>query len=148
MTGASTSFLAFAAVVILLSNLGRRMVWRRAVLLAASVVFVWLCADTQSLLPLIAFLGLGYVGLKLIESGRVRTATPLVVVTILIYVWLKKYTFLPSPLLLRVSYTTLGLSYIFFRIVHLLEDASSGMLPGPVWDPLESTCRHASLSIL
>ena len=132
MTGASSSFLAFAAVVILLSNLGRQMVWRRAVLLAASVVFVWLCADTQSLLPLIAFLGLGYVGLKLVESGRVRTATPLVVVTILIYVWLKKYTFLPSPLLLRVSYTTLGLSYIFFRIVHLLEDASSGMLPGPV----------------
>ena len=81
---------------------------------------------------MIAFLGLGYLGLKLIESGRVRAATPMVVVTVLIYVWLKKYTFIPSPLFLRVSYTTLGLSYIFFRIIHLLVDAKSGMLPGRV----------------
>jgi alginate O-acetyltransferase complex protein AlgI len=132
MAGASLSFLAFAAIVVLFSNLAQRMAWRQGVLLTASLVFLWLCAAGQSLLPLIAFLGLGYLGLKLIESGRIRTATPMVVVTVLIYVWLKKYTFLPSELFLRVSYTTLGLSYIFFRIVHLLEDAKSGMLPGRV----------------
>ena len=84
------------------------------------------------LLPLIIFVGLGFVGLKLIESGRVRTATPIVVATILIFVWLKQYTFLPSQSFLRMSYTTLGLSYILFRIIHLLEDADSGALPGPV----------------
>lgn len=132
MAGASFSFLAFAAVVILLSNLWQRMAWRQAVLLTASVVFLWLCADRQSLLPLIAFVGLGYIGLKLIESGWVRAVTPMVLATILIYVWLKKYTFLPAPLFLRISYSTLGLSYIFFRIIHLLEDAKNKALPGRV----------------
>jgi len=132
MAGASVSFLVFATVVILFSNLWPRTEWRQLVLLIASVAFLCICADKQSLVPLIAFLGLGYVGLKLIESGRVRTATPMVVVTILIYIWLKRYTFLPSSLFLRISYSTLGLSYIFFRVLHLLEDASSGMLERPV----------------
>jgi D-alanyl-lipoteichoic acid acyltransferase DltB (MBOAT superfamily) len=132
MAGASVSFLVFAAVVILFSNLWQRTEWRQLVLLTASVAFLYICADKQSLVPLIAFLGLGYVGLKLIESGHVRTATPMVVVTILIYIWLKRYTFLPSSLFLRISYSMLGLSYIFFRIVHLLEDASTGMVEHPV----------------
>lgn len=132
MAGASFSFLAFSAVVILLSYLGRHQAWRQAVLLSASLVFLYLCADRQSLVPLIAFVALGYIGLKFVESGRTYIATPMVVVTILIYVWLKKYTFLPSSFLLRISYTTLGLSYIFFRIIHLLEDAKADALPGKV----------------
>jgi D-alanyl-lipoteichoic acid acyltransferase DltB (MBOAT superfamily) len=101
-------------------------------LLGASLVFLWICSGGQSLLPLALFLLVGYAGLKLIESGRARTVTPLVVATILLYVWLKKYTFLPAPLFLRISYSTLGLSYIFFRIVHLLVDASNDALPGKV----------------
>jgi D-alanyl-lipoteichoic acid acyltransferase DltB (MBOAT superfamily) len=132
MAGASVSFLIFAAVVILFANLSQRSGWRQSVLLIASLAFVWMCADKQSLVPLAAFIGLGYVGLKVIESGRVRSATPIVVLTILIYVWLKRYTFVPSALFLPISYSTLGLSYIFFRVVHLFEDASSGVLPGAV----------------
>jgi len=132
MAGASVSFLMFGAVVILLSNLVWRLAWRQAVLLVASLVFLWLCAAGESLLPLIAFVGLGYAGLRLKERGWVRTATPLVVATILIFVWLKKYAFLPSPLFLRSPYTTLGLSYILFRVIHLLEDANSSVLPGKV----------------
>jgi D-alanyl-lipoteichoic acid acyltransferase DltB (MBOAT superfamily) len=132
LTGASVTFLVFAGVVVLLTNLLGPLAWRRAVLLASSVAFLWLSADGESLLPLIVFVGLGFAGLKLIESSRVRTATPIVVATILIFVWLKRYTFLPTQLFLRMPYTTLGLSYILFRIIHLLEDADSGALPGPV----------------
>ncbi len=131
MAGASISFLLFGAAVALLSNLVWRLAWRQAVLLAASFTFLLLCAE-GSLVPLLAFVGLGYCGLKLIESGRLRSAAGPVIAMIFIFVWLKRYTFLPPPLFLRTSYTTLGLSYILFRVIHLLEDASSGTLLGPV----------------
>ena len=132
MAGASASFLGFAVLIILLSNLGTRLVWRQAVLLSASVVFLWICSGGQSLLPLAVFLLIGYAGLKLIESGRASMVAFLVPAIILLYVWLKKYSFLPAPLFLHISYSTLGLSYAFFRIVHLLVDASNGALPGRV----------------
>lgn len=132
MTGSSVSFLMFAAVVILLVNFWQRTEWRHSVLLIASIAFVWMCADKQSLLPMAAFLGLGYVGLKLIESGHLRSAAPAVVITILIFIWLKKYTFLPSSIFLPVTYSTVGLSYIFFRIIHLMVDADNKNLPDRV----------------
>jgi D-alanyl-lipoteichoic acid acyltransferase DltB (MBOAT superfamily) len=132
MAGASLSFLAFGAVVILLCNLLDRPAWRQFLLLAASAVFLWMCAEGESLIPLLAFVGLGYAGLKLVESGRMRSAAPMIVVTLLIFVWLKKYTFLPSFLFLQHPYTTLGLSYILFRVIHLMADAHSGELAGPV----------------
>jgi D-alanyl-lipoteichoic acid acyltransferase DltB (MBOAT superfamily) len=51
-------------------------------------------------------------------------------------VWLKKYAFLPSSLYLRAPYVTLGLSYIFFRVLHLIIDARS---------PHTTLPRHISL---
>jgi hypothetical protein len=132
MAGATPSFLAFAAVVILLSNLVWRLAWRQAVLLIGSLVFLWLCAAGESWIPLMAFVGFGYIGLKWVESGRLRSATPIVVAILLSFVWLKKYTFVPSFLFLRNPYATLGLSYILFRVIHLVEDAHSEALPGPV----------------
>ena len=39
---------------------------------------------------------------------------------ILTYVSLKKYTFLPEGIFIEYPYFTLGLSYIFFRVVHVL----------------------------
>ena len=47
-----------------------------------------------------------------------------IVTIILAYAWLKKYTFLPSDTFLSFPYTTIGLSYIFFRVLHLLIESS------------------------
>ncbi|HXN48852.1 MAG TPA: hypothetical protein VN893_19535, partial [Bryobacteraceae bacterium] len=132
MTGASLRFLAFSALVILLANLSRRFAWRQTVLLAANAAFLWECAAGESLLPLIAFVGYGYGGLKLLEARRARAIAPILVGSLLIYIWLKEYAFLPSALLLRSPYSTIGLSYILFRIIHLLVDARSGALGGRV----------------
>jgi D-alanyl-lipoteichoic acid acyltransferase DltB (MBOAT superfamily) len=41
-------------------------------------------------------------------------------------VWLKKYTFLPEGAFLHYPYFTLGLSYIFFRVLHLLIETGDG----------------------
>jgi D-alanyl-lipoteichoic acid acyltransferase DltB (MBOAT superfamily) len=45
-----------------------------------------------------------------------------VVAILIVFVWLKRYTFLPSPLFLGFPYLTLGLSYILFRVLHLIID--------------------------
>jgi D-alanyl-lipoteichoic acid acyltransferase DltB (MBOAT superfamily) len=42
---------------------------------------------------------------------------------ILVYIWLKKYTVLPGAFFLHSFYFTVGLSYIFFRVLHLLIEA-------------------------
>jgi len=45
-----------------------------------------------------------------------------------LFFWLKKYTFLPEATFLRFTYVTIGLSYIFFRVMQMIIDASSGNL--------------------
>jgi alginate O-acetyltransferase complex protein AlgI len=47
-------------------------------------------------------------------------------------VWLKRYTFVPRGALLPFHYVTLGLSYIFFRVMHMIVDAKDETLPVPV----------------
>jgi len=128
MDTASIQFVCFGLAVALLSNLSCLPIWRSAVLMLASLAFLGMLArHPLALLPLIGFLALGYAGLILIERGWLRTLTWSVVAVMFVYVWLKKYTFLPAGSFLHFSYFTLGLSYIFFRVLHLLiESGDSG----------------------
>jgi alginate O-acetyltransferase complex protein AlgI len=128
MDTASIQFVCFGLAVALLSNLSCLPIWRSAVLMLASLAFLGMLErHPLALLPLIGFLALGYAGLILIERGWLRTLTWSVVAVMFVYVWLKKYTFLPAGSFLHFSYFTLGLSYIFFRVLHLLiESGDSG----------------------
>jgi len=124
MDAASFQFVLFGLVAALLSNLSRSQVWRSTVLMAASIVFLYLLAHgVLVLLPLGAFLLLGYGGLFLLERGWSRSMAWILVAVIFVYIWLKKYSFLPEGIFLQFPYFTLGLSYIFFRVLHLLLDA-------------------------
>jgi D-alanyl-lipoteichoic acid acyltransferase DltB (MBOAT superfamily) len=121
MDSASFQFLGFGLAVALVSNISRSHIWRSFVLMLASVIFLGLLArNPVALIPLFCFLLLGYICLILIEHGWSKSAAWGVPVVILVYVWLKKYTFLPEGTFLHSPYFTLGLSYIFFRILHLL----------------------------
>jgi alginate O-acetyltransferase complex protein AlgI len=124
VAAASYQFVLFGLAAAVVSNLSRSKAWRGAVLLTASLVFLLLAADSvKGLLPLLGFVLLGYAGLKSIGRNSFGVAHWTVAAVILIYIWLKKYTFLPATVLLHVPYVTLGLSYIFFRVLHLLIDA-------------------------
>jgi D-alanyl-lipoteichoic acid acyltransferase DltB (MBOAT superfamily) len=124
MDSASFQFVAFGLAVALISNLSRSRVWRSIVLMTASVVFLGLLAHNPIVfLPLVGFLVLGYIGLVLLERGWSRSFLVSLLAVLLAYVWLKKYTFLPDGSFLHFSYFTLGLSYIFFRVLHLLIEA-------------------------
>ncbi len=127
MDNASFQFVAFGLAVAIVSNLSRSHVWRFVVLLGASILFLALLANNlRVLLPLMGFLLLGYTGLFLLQRGVSKSARWSVLAVIFVYIWLKQYTFLPQGIFLRAPYFTLGLSYIFFRVVHLLIETGDG----------------------
>jgi alginate O-acetyltransferase complex protein AlgI len=116
---ASWQFVSFGLMVAILSNLKPSPLWRAGVLLAASLVFIGLVAQSvMGLLPLSGFLLLGYAGL--LERGRPRATRWFIVAVLLVYAWLKKYSVFPQSLTIQETYFTLGLSYIFFRVLQLL----------------------------
>ncbi len=127
MDTASFQFIVFGLATALLMNLNRSSTWRSLVLFVANMVFLGLLAhDPIVFLPLAGFLLLGYAGLVLVRRGVSKAVVWSVLAVIFVYVWLKKYTFLPEGIFLHFPYFTLGLSYIFFRVLHLLIEAGEG----------------------
>lgn len=121
MDTASLEFVVFGLIVAMVSNIGRSPRWRSIVLMSASVVILGVLAQSiLVLLPLAGFLLLGYVGLVLLERGWSRSSVWSILAVIFVYIWLKKYTVLPERIFIDRPYFTLGLSYIFFRALHLL----------------------------
>lgn len=127
MDSASIQFVLFGLAAALLSNFSRARAWRSTVLMLASLIFlVRLAPGAIALLPLAGFLLLGYGWLFLLDRGWITGKAWSILTVVLVYVWLKKYTFLPEGSFLRYGYFTLGLSYIFFRVLHLLIEAREG----------------------
>ncbi len=131
MGSASFEFLGFSLSVALIYNLRQSVPWRQTVLLLASLIFLaFFSFNPISWLPLAAFLGFGFVSVRFFQTGKHgRIFVFLLLAAIVAFVWLKKYTFFPQPLFFRFSYVTLGLSYIFFRVLHLMIDAKDGAVP-------------------
>ncbi len=145
---AAFPFLIFSAVVILAYNSSRSPGWRRLVLLLANfAALATFSLQPKTYVPFAAFLIFGYLGVQLIRAyGRVFF-WPVLLATIAAFIWLKKYSFLPSSSFLHFAYVTIGLSYIFFRILHLQIDTYSGEIEenvGPI-SYFNYTCNFATL---
>ena len=127
MTIASFPFLAFVALAALLHAAAPGARVKQLAMLAANLVFLSTFASAPAaFVPLFGFLAAAYGGLRSMGATRSRPARMAIIAVILIgFFWLKRYSFLPSATFLPFSYTTIGLSYIFFRVMHLLIDASS-----------------------
>jgi alginate O-acetyltransferase complex protein AlgI len=125
MTIASFSFLAFALVVVLAYNSHPSVGWRKWILLVANLAFLATFSHSRLIFgPLFAFLAFGFLSVWAIERAHSKAAYfSIIAGTLLVFFWLKKYTFLPEVSFLRFTYTTLGLSYIFFRVMHMIIDA-------------------------
>lgn len=125
MGSASLQFLAYAFSVVIVFNLNRSVAWRQFVLLSGSIVFLgFFSVHPAAFIPLTAFLLFGFVSVRLVRAHIAGAIVP-VVIAVLTFTWLKKYAFLPSSIFLHYPYVTLGLSYIFFRVLHLIIDSSS-----------------------
>jgi D-alanyl-lipoteichoic acid acyltransferase DltB (MBOAT superfamily) len=124
MDTASFQFVIFGLAAACVSNFSRSRAWRSIALALSSIVFLGLLAHNPIVfLPLAGFLLLGYVAIFLLERGWSRLSVWSILAVILVYIWLKKYTFLPESGFLHFPYLTLGLSYIFFRVLHLVIEA-------------------------
>lgn len=130
MDTASFSFILFGLAVAIAVNLrSDSAAWRSSILLLSSLIFLAVLApNLEVLLPFAGFLLLGYSAIALRRREVLQSTALSVVVIGFVYVWLKKYTFLPAGLFIRYPYFTIGLSYVFFRVLHLVIEAGENSL--------------------
>jgi alginate O-acetyltransferase complex protein AlgI len=127
MTVPSWQFLVFALLGAAAFNALAAKWWRESVWLVLNLAFVWSFAGSPwPLLPFAGFLALGYLGIKAAGSGRHWIAPVAVCLVLAVFIWLKRYSFIPPALLLPTGFMTVGLSYVFFRVMHLVVDAGQG----------------------
>jgi len=123
MTIPSFTFLAFALLVVALFHLSKAWWWRQAVLIGANVYLIQSFADNwRQLLPYAGFIALGAVGIVMRRNIGRWTAWLLPILVLAAFVWLKRYLFVPEAILLPSGYLLIGLSYVFFRVMHLVID--------------------------
>lgn len=127
MTVPSWQFLLFALAGAAIFNAAPGRAARDAVWLVLNVAFVWSFTHAvEPLLPLAGFLALGYLGMTAAHGGRRWTAPTAIILVLAAFIWLKRYSFIPQSMLLPPGYLAVGLSYIFFRVMHLVIDAGQG----------------------
>jgi D-alanyl-lipoteichoic acid acyltransferase DltB (MBOAT superfamily) len=128
--------LPFAGLGLLVAALyysSKSTAWRRTVLLLTNLGFLaTFFPGLRASLPFAAFLTGSYAALCLIRWRPRASFLPVLIGTIAAFVWLKKYTFVPAGLTLHFAYVTVGLSYILFRVLHLMIDTASGAFAQPV----------------
>ena len=123
----SWQFLVFALAGAALFNLSSADRWRNTVWLVLNLTFVWSFAGAIGpLLPLGGFLALGYISMEATRARRGWTAPVSIILVLAVFIWLKRYAFIPQALSLPPGYMTIGLSYIFFRVMHLVIDTGQG----------------------
>jgi alginate O-acetyltransferase complex protein AlgI len=133
MGSVSFGLIAFAVVAACVYNIHASVAWRQATLFIANFLFLAaFSVDPRAWLPFFLFLGFGYAGLRLAQRGARAAFWPVLGTLILGFIWLKKYAFLPSIIFLHPFYMVIGLSYIFFRVLHLIIDAYSQALPDSI----------------
>lgn len=115
-------------------NVSQAAWWRSLVLLAVNLAFfASLAHGLVSCLPFVAFLALGYVGQAVARRpASPRVFTFLVLAIIAAFVWLKRYSFVPQATFLPFPYVLAGLSYVFFRVLHVVVDRHQGDIDQPV----------------
>jgi alginate O-acetyltransferase complex protein AlgI len=128
MSVPSWHFLIFVVAGAVAFNAMAMKWWRESIWLLLNLAFVWSFSRTAgSLLPFAGFLALGYLAIhaaRHMSHWVVPVAAGLV---LLLFIWLKRYSFIPPVLLLPSWVMTIGLSYVFFRVMHLIIDAGQGM---------------------
>jgi alginate O-acetyltransferase complex protein AlgI len=130
----SFSFLLFAAAAALVFNLRTAECWRRTVLLVVNIAFLAsFSRDPISYLPLAGFIAFGFMAQRITREGSTpRLFVALLVVTVAAFFWLKRYSFVPSATFIPYPYVLIGLSYVFFRVLHLMIDSHQGAIDGRV----------------
>ncbi len=130
----SVQFLEFAAASALVFNLAAAAWWRRCVLLVINVVFLSSFSTSPlAFAPFAGFLIIGFLAQRWSRHGSApRLFFALIIVTLAAFAWLKRYIFIPTSLILPFPYVLVGLSYVFFRVLHVIIDSHQGAIERPI----------------
>lgn len=134
MAFTSLTFIAFITAVVLLTHAMPAARARALVLLGANAVFIgsYVTSPVQ-VLPLLGFLALGFFAIEAVRRTRsVKVLWLALGLFLAAFIVLKKFSFLDAAWLLPFPYLLVGLSYILFRVLHLMVDAQQGELERPV----------------
>jgi len=134
MSLTSPLFFGFLAAVIVAFNATESVLLRRLVLGLANAVFIAsYLTDYVQAVPLLGFLLLGYAWVLILRIWKSALALTLGVLSVLAcYVFLKRFSFFDDLGHLPFPYLTIGLSYILFRILHLMVDIRSADVAEPI----------------
>jgi len=130
----SFHFLVFLCALFLAFHGSRSKRWRRVLLSLANLVFLLaLFQDSRSWMALGVFVAVSYGMLRLMRAWRWR-GWPVVFVTLTLgaLVYLKRYEFLRLLLpdgLLAHALEIVGISYMSFKLIHMIVDLHQGQLP-------------------
>ena len=127
MSLTSPAFFLLVALSVLAFHVSASVPYRRFVLGVANAVFLTSYVSTPAeLLPLGAFLAIGYVAVNMVRR-RPGTATLAVGISVILvcYIVLKRFSFLQPIVELPFPYLTLGLSYVLFRMLQLMIDVQA-----------------------
>ena len=127
MSVPSWQFLVFVLAGAAVFNVPLGNWWRQGVWLVLNLAFVWSFSyRIEPLLPLAGFLAFGYLSIAAARTRGSLTGMSAIILVLAAFIWLKRYSFVPQTLLLPPGYMAVGLSYIFFRVMHLVIDAGQG----------------------
>ena len=128
----SEAFLGFVLIAALLAQ-PLRGAWRTSFLIVLNAVFAAsFIASPLAAVPLIAFVLAGYGALVLVERRKVGHAVSLsVLVLVAVFIWLKRYPFVAAAPPVPFDYAVVGLSYILFRLLHLVLEVGDGAQARP-----------------
>jgi D-alanyl-lipoteichoic acid acyltransferase DltB (MBOAT superfamily) len=145
----SLAFVLFSLAFVLLIRASSSHAWKGAVFLIANALFLGSFMNSVSAaLPLAGFLVLGYCAVLTVRRFPSRNLVwGWTAALVLLFAWLRSYSlvgFLPS---LPAALVTVGLSYILFRVLHLLFDVQEGAIEGRIGvvDYLNFTAGFLSL---
>lgn len=133
MAFTSVWFFAAGGIALALYLAAQSASWRRLVLLAANLGFAAAyCSSPIEALPLAMFLLLGYGAAAWIDArSSIRRAGAAIALLLGLFVYLKQYELVSFVKPLPFVYSVVGLSYILFRVLHVVFDRHQGALARP-----------------
>src|SRR5687767_8997936 len=113
---ASLTFLLFALAAAILFHAAPSPLYRKLILGGANLVFIGsYITEIRQVLPLAVFLLFGYGMIELVRRRRSGLALAIGLVgTLVLYIFLKRFSFLDGLPTLPFTYLIIGLSYILF----------------------------------
>lgn len=129
----SPLFLAFAFAAIILLRFAPSGVPRRAAIFGLNAVFLFsMVTAPLQLVPLAGFVLLGYGAILIARRKRSSLWLGILVTGLIaIFVWLKRYPIVSAIPTFNFAFTVVGLSYILFRILHVVIDVAQGCMRRP-----------------